>query len=403
MRKSLKNNLIFLVLLFSLLACGKQRHVDNADIYTCPMHPAVVQQGPGTCPVCGMDLVRKSPTDRKISITENLSAVLKPANARVISSVKTVVPVKQNPTIEVKTRGEVIHNTQTLGVISATVSGRIETLFVRSDFEPVNKGQQILELYSPDLAVAQEEFLSLAQSDPSNTFMLESARKKLLLLGLSDSQIRALLKRKSVSHTVTVYSPVTGYVATHTDGTSADSREPMDSDGPKVREGMYVTKGQPIFTVVSHRDLWAEFMVYPRDLAAIKPGDTAVVTVDNSYGNMTATVERIQPSFDDAQGPVKIRMRLVNPHHQYHAGQHLTASFHKRSDGTLWIPKSAQVDMGINHVVFLKRNETFKPVKVSIGANASGWVQIVGGLTPYDSIAYDANFLVDSEDFIKVN
>jgi len=403
MRKSWKNRLIFLVLLSSLLACKKQRQDDNTEIYTCPMHPAVVQHGPGTCPICGMDLVRKSPADGKISITENLSSVLKPANARIISSVGTVIPVKQNPAIAFKTRGEIVHNTQTLGVISATVSGRIEKLFIRSDFEPISKGQRILELYSPELTVAQEEFLALAESDPSNASLLESGREKLLLLGLSDGQVRALLKKKTVSHTVAVYSPVAGYVATHTDETTTEKPETMNSDGPKVRKGMYVTKGQPIFTVVSHRDLWAEFMVYPRDLAAIKRGDTAVVTVDNAYGLMTATVDRIQPSFDDAQGLVKVRMRLVNPHHQYHAGQHVTASFHKRSDSTLWIPRSAQVDLGINHVVFLKRNQTFKPVKVSVGAVVNDWIQIVGGLTSYDSIAKDANFLVDSEDFIKSN
>jgi len=400
MRKNWKNNLIFLVLSLSLLTCRKQHRTEDVDLYTCPMHPAVVQHGPGTCPICGMDLVRKGPADGKISITENLSSVLKPANARVISSIKTVVPVKQNPETDFTIRGEVIHNAQTLGVVSATVSGRIEKLFVRSDFQPIAKGQRILELYSPELTVAQEEFLALAASDPSNTSMLEPAKEKLLLLGLSNTQIHALINTKTVSHTVTVYSPVTGYVATHND---SNSRATMDRNTPNIREGMYVMKGQPIFTVVSHRDLWAEFSVYPRDLAAIKLGDTAVVTVDNSYGIMTATVDRIQPSYDATQDLVKVRMRLINPHHQYHAGQHVTATFHRRYDGTLWIPKSAQTNLGINHVAFLKRDKTFTPVKISTGAQANDWIQIVGGLTQYDSIAYDANFLVDSEDFIKAN
>lgn len=401
MRKSWKNNAIFfLVLAFSLLACGKQRHADEGEIYTCPMHPTVVQRGPGACPICGMDLVRKTPADGKNLITENLSSVLKPTNARVISSVRTVVPVKQNLSAEFRTRGEVIHNAQTLGAVSATVSGRIEKLFIRSNFVPINKGQRIFELYSPELIVAQEEFLALMESDPSNTSALDLAKTKLVLLGLSNNQIRELVKRKTVLHTVTVYSPVTGYVAAHR---NTDDDATMDRDMPKVREGMYVTRGEQIFTVVSHRDLWAEFIVYPRDLAAINLGDTATVTVDNSYGTMTATVDRIQPSFNDAQGLVKIRMRLVNPHHQYHAGQHVTASFRQRSDSTLLIPRSAAVDRGINHIVFLKRNRTFKPVKISIGEKGDDWVQVVAGLTPYDSIAYDANFLVDSEDFIKAN
>jgi Cu(I)/Ag(I) efflux system membrane fusion protein len=253
-------------------------------------------------------------------------------------------------------------------------------------------------LYSPELIVAEEEFLTLLKSDPQNS-MLESARTRLVLFGLSDNQVNELIRTRNVPRTVTVYSPVSGYVATHSPG----DKEQQNADMPKARVGMYVNKGQEIFTVVSHRDLWAEFSIYPRDLAAIKLGDSAVVTVDESYGTMLATVDRIQPAFDDPSSLVKVRMRLINPHHQYHAGQYLTARFTQHADSTLWIPKSAQIDMGINHIVFLKRNNAFKPIKIKTGASAADWIQVVGGLKPYDSIAYNASFLVDSEDFIKPN
>lgn len=399
MRKNWKSKLMLLMLSLVIVACVKHNSADD-DVYTCPMHPSVVQKNAGTCPVCGMDLVRKTSGEEAILTTEDISSLVKPTNARVVSSIKTVVPKKQNPAMAFRARGEVIHNAQTLGAIAATVSGRIEKLFVRSNFEPVKKGQRILTLYSPELIVAEEEYLALIKSDPSNRPLLESARVKLLLLGLSNDQINDLVKRKSASPTVTMFSPVDGYVATHDERDTAGS---MGDETLRVREGVYVNKGQEIFTIVSHRDLWAEFVVYPRDVSLMKAGDTAVVTVDNSYGTMKATVDRIQPSFDNPSSPVKLRMRLINPHHQYHAGQHVTASFSPRADSTLWIPKSAQMNTGLNHIVFLKRGNTFKPIKISTGVNSADWVQVIAGLKPYDSIAYDASFLVDSDDFIHAN
>jgi len=398
MRKSWRNKFLVLALSILVLACGKKHNANAGEEYTCPMHPSVVQHAPGTCPICGMDLVRRG-AGGSDSVKDDVSSILKPTNARVVSSIRTVVPVRKNLATAFSARGEIVHNTQTLGSISAAVSGRIEELFIRSNFQPITRGQPILRLYSPELIVAEEEFVRLLNSEPANSSLLESAKTRLVLLGLSDDQVNKLVETKRVSHTVTLYSPVSGYVTTHEEGDNGTENNVMQ----RVRTGMYLDKGQEIFTIVSHRDLWAEFTIYPRDVATINLGDSAVVTVDDTYGTMIATVDRIQPSFNDPSGLVKVRMRLVNPHHRYHAGQFVTARFSHHADSTLWIPKSSQLDMGINHVVFLKRKNIFKPTRIATGVIETEWVQVVDGLKWYDSIAYNASFLVDNEDFIKSN
>lgn len=402
MKRSLKNNLPYRILFLFMVACAPKTANDHTEEYTCPMHLEVNHTEPGQCPICGMDLVIRKKQGKKVKVTNNLRSLLKPANAVVVSSIRTVSPVKKILDIKIEARGVIIHNTEKLGAIAAKVSGRIERLFIRSAFQPVTKGQKIMELYSAELVTAQQEFLFILKSDPDNVILIKNAREKLLALGLSANQIDTLMRIKIASPTIAVYSPWDGYIAKHEE--SSQERDPsMPDQNVKITEGMYVIKGQEVFTVVSHKDLWAEFDVYQHDVAAIKLNDPATVKVDNSYGSMKATVDRIQPHFDAGQGLLKVRMRLINPHHQYHSGQQVTAIFMSKTDSLEWIPVTASLNEGLNTLVFLKRKGAFHPVKISAGVRSGAWLEVRGGLEQHDSIAYNASFLVDSEDFNKTD
>ena len=402
--------LSILTIIILMSACnGKQTAIER-ELYTCSMHPQVVKDKPGTCPICGMDLVRKSRPGEEVKITKELSYLLKPTNALIASSISTITPVQKTMEVKTEAKGIIAHDTRKIATISARFGGRIEKLYVKYNLQPIQKGQKILEIYSPDLLTAQRELLYLLHSDAGNWQLIELSKQKLRLLGLSETQINQLVSAKQESYSFAVYSEVDGYVMEHS---MSDRSEPelansdlsMDKkNGLKIREGIYVTAGESLFTVVSHADLWAEVDLYQRDVSHVKLNQPVLISIDNTSSEaVKAKIDFIQPFFKNGEDFTKVRMYLSNPHHHYHAGQIVTATFTLSSQNALWIPVAAKLDLGKRDVAFVKRRGGFRPMAISTGHQSGEWIEVLGGLEPGDSIAYNAQFMVDSESFIKVS
>ncbi len=408
MRNRLKNKhafialAIFIIVMMVMVSCNKKDSHAAHDEYTCPMHPTVVQDKPGTCPICGMDLVKKSRQGDEVKITAELGYLLKPTNAIVTSSIKTITPTRKDMEVKAEVKGVVVHDTRKLATISARYGGRIEKLFIRYNQQAISKGQKIFEIYSPELITAQRELLYLLKSDSTNTRLIDASKQKLGLLGMSEAQVNKLISSKEESYSFPVYSPVNGYIMEHprSDKDEMSGRSEITSE-LKVREGMYVTPGESIFTVVSHSDLWAEFDVHQRDVPAVKLSDPLTITVDNSSEGMQAKVDLIQPFIKDGESLTKVRSYLQNPHQHYHAGELVTATF-TSSANRLWIPISSKLDLGTQEIVFIKRRGTFRPQVISSGRQSDNWIEVLKGVEPGDSLAYNSQFMVDSESFIKV-
>ncbi|HEV8511956.1 MAG TPA: efflux RND transporter periplasmic adaptor subunit, partial [Cyclobacteriaceae bacterium] len=183
---------LFLVLLIAF-GCSQNKKHEHAEQYTCPMHPTVIKDTPGSCPVCGMDLVMKGKQNDDVKVGDDLSYLLKPVNSSVISTIKTVTPVKKSINIKAKANGVITYDTKAMSTISSRISGRVEKLFVKYNFQPVKKGQKILEIYSPELLTAQRDLLYLLKSDKENTQLIDGAKEKLRLLGATDQQIDQLV------------------------------------------------------------------------------------------------------------------------------------------------------------------------------------------------------------------
>ena len=207
MRNNLRNNIHWIAFLLLVLASckGKESHSANGgEQYTCTMHPQVVQDKPGLCPICGMDLVRKSRPGKEVKITKELSYLLKPTNVLVTSSIRTITPVQKAVEVKTEAKGVITHDTRKIATISARFGGRIEKLYVRYNLQPIQKGQKILEIYSPELVTVQRELIYLLQSDAGNSQLIELSRRKLKLLGLSESQINQLVSTKQESYSFAV-------------------------------------------------------------------------------------------------------------------------------------------------------------------------------------------------------
>ena len=155
--------------------------------YTCPMHPQVQSDTAGTCPICGMQLEKvKSPNEPK---AVSLNTLLKPSNQQVIANVPMVHMMAREENIEMESYGFINYDTRQTGVISSNFSGRIEKLYVKYRYQKINKGQRIMDIYSPELSTAQENLLFLLKNDPENEILINACQTKIVFIRYEQSTI----------------------------------------------------------------------------------------------------------------------------------------------------------------------------------------------------------------------
>lgn len=420
---------IFILALFLTASCSKESKQSSHEghQYTCPMHPQIVQDMPGTCPICGMDLVQKERAGGEVKITKELSNLLRPTSSAIVSSIRTIVPVKREVTFTTETKGIIAYDTRRATTLPIRYGGRIEKLYVKYNFQPIHKGQKVLEIYSPELVTAQRELLYLLESDPENTQLINGAKQRLYLLGVSENQVTKVITSRTESYSFPVFSPVDGYIIEETaangsgptsiqtsqrtdmgngmsaPGSAASNSDQILSKEIRIREGTYVSSGETLFSVVNTLNIWAEFNLYQNDVANIKVNDPLQISFDNTNSEaVNAKVNFIQPFFKVGENFVKVRAYLTNPKEKYEIGQLVTAKFNTTSKGSLWIPTTAVLDLGSQKIIFVKRRGVFRPKSVETGNQSNDLTEIIGGADESDSIAYQAQFMVDSESFIKV-
>ena len=407
------------MLMLLVLACNTKETAQH-DTYTCPMHPTVVSDKPGTCPVCGMDLVRKAREGEEVKITEDLVQRTKSPNEVVIASIKTVKAKHNALPIALTVQGIVTYDTRNSYTIPARVGGRLENVYIKYAYQPVRKGQKIAEIYSPELLTAQRELLYLVQHDAANTSLIESAKSKLYLLGASQQQVDNLVRQQKISNTFTIYSPYDGYVVSDSNAPSTTSvTTPAASGGGMgdamgsaqtsvssnainttstiLREGTYVSTGATLFKVVNTSTLRIELDLPIQDTDLVKKGDAIELDL-GSTGKQKATIDFVQPFFSEQQNFLKVRVYLKNT--ALPVGQLVKATVFLEAKEALWLPKESVQDLGLQKIVFIKERGVFKPQQVTTGITANNMIT-VKGISSADEIAANAQYLVDSESFIK--
>ena len=407
------------MLMLLVLACNTKETAQH-DTYTCPMHPTVVSDKPGTCPVCGMDLVRKAREGEEVKITEDLVQRTKSPNEVVIASIKTVKAEHNALPIALTVQGIVTYDTRNSYTIPARVGGRLEKVYIKYAYQPVRKGQKIAEIYSPELLTAQRELLYLVQHDAANTSLIESAKSKLYLLGASQQQVDHLVRQQKISNTFTIYSPYDGYVVSDSNAPSTTSVTALAASGGGMgdamgsaqtsvssnainttstilREGTYVSTGATLFKIVNTSALRIELDLPIQDTDLVKKGDAIELDL-GSTGKQKATIDFVQPFFSEQQNFLKVRVYLKNT--ALPVGQLVKATAFLEAKEALWLPKESVQDLGLQKIVFIKERGVFKPQQVTTGITANNMIT-VKGISSADEIAANAQYLVDSESFIK--
>jgi len=368
-----------------------------------------------------------------VDIDTKMKALLKPSNTAVISPLPSIRAV-YGPRIYVEeVQGVISYDKRNELTVSSRVSGRVERLAIKYNYQPIHKGQLIMEIYSPDLAAAQQELLYLLNNDGQSPLFRQS-RQRLSLLGMSDASIEQVIRSKQINYRIPVYSPTDGFIVENTstsspavsmaaptisaggdamgmsDGmsgggapASATSPPPSapTSNAVMLREGQYVTAGEALFTIYNAQDLIAEFALKPDVASFVKRGAPLVYypTVGQQPVQRTS-IGLIQPVIQDAQNFTIARSYL--PQSRLRIGELLTGRIPISLAPTWWIPVASTVKLGGQTVVFRKEQDVYLPQSIKVGKIIGGHVQVLQDIAQWD-ISSNAAYLIDSESFIKKN
>jgi len=411
MKKNFLNSLLLLTLFLAIpsffAACGKKKiasvHEASATVYTCPMHPTVTSDRPGTCPVCGMELVPQGQSHELI-IDSSLAPLLKPVNQRVLANVPAITAQTGTRILSIPVQGVVSFDTRRQASVASRVAGRIERMYVKYNYQPVQKGQLLFEIYSPALAAAQRDLLYISRRD-NDPSLLQKAKERLQLMGMSAQQINQVLRSGQVIYRVPVYSPASGYIVAQNVGITDLSESPeaasqaMANTPLLVREGQYAGAGESLFHIYQSDNLNADFYL-PAWLAPhIQQGQKVLFQALGSKEMTSKTMSLIEPA-QRAENPFSIG-RIYLGKANFQPGQLLKGYIAVVRSGAQWLPEKAVLSLGHQSVVFKQEaGNRFAAHVVQTGLHAEGMVEITSDISGW-LVAENASFLVDSESFIK--
>jgi len=317
-----------------------------------------------------------------------------PTVARQLIGVRSAPAAYASLEQEIRTVGTVDYNERGLTQVTLKVSGWVQQVFVNSTGRPVRKGEPLFTLYSPDLLATQDEYLlavktqaqlaesPLAETKANAAALVASARERLRLWDLSDSQIAALEGRGKAEAVLTVYAPSTGIVL---------KREALP--------GKYVEPGTTLYELADLSIVWIYGDIYESEVTAVKLNQAASVTFSAYPGEtFQPKVAYIYPTLNTEARTVRVRLELPNPELKLKPGMYGTVTFRTESVKTLVVPKEAVMDTGLRQLVFLDRGQgIYEPHPVKLGRRSQDWVEVLEGIKEGDRVVTSANFLLDAE------
>lgn len=375
--------------------------------YQCPMpQDSVFSDHPGDCPKCGMALVKIQQESANAEV--NLDDLLKPTNQFVVSNIPVTSYETSNQEILLESLGNIAYDTRYEGSIAARISGRIEKLYIRYRYQHVEKGEKIMDIYSPEIMTAQQNLLFLLKNDATNTAFIAAAKSKLLLLGLDERALEELIRTQNPKATITIYSNYSGHI--HEAGNGAEmKKEPGTmkdlsqlTEELSLKEGMYVQKERTVFQVLNPAKAWAILNLYADQVSLVKKGNLVEIfpeTAPNKH--FQARIDFIEPFFRKDSKTQTVRVFFNNQSLKIPIGSQVTAKIYVASGKANWLPKDALLSLGIDKMVFKKEAAGFRAWKVQTGMQHGNLIQIKNGLKETDSVAINAQYLMDSESFIN--
>ena len=428
-------------LLKTYLPIGHRSHTEEKkQLYTCPMHPQIVQDRPGECPICGMKLkplkkegkkerVHKekktmyrssmnpnevsdhpgkdsmgmdmipfeSGGEDEIETPAGLAPVSISGEKREMIGISFEEVKKRNITKEIRTSTKIVPDETRLFKVTTKVNGWIEKLYVNQTGQFVRRGSPLLSVYSPELLSAQQEYLSAvkareklsgdAEMSAGMDEIEKAARERLRLLDISDGQIDRLRTTGRAERAITLHAPASGYVT-----------EKM------VVQGQKLMMNDALMVIVDLSRVWGEIDIYEADLPFVKVGMPVNVTLSYWEGKkFRGRVSFLNPFLDPESRTMKARIEIPNPGLVLKPNMYGDAALSYGVGKRLAVPEQAVMRTGVRNYVFIKgRGDLIVPYEVKLGVRSGdGYYEVVSGLKGGERVVTSANFLVDSESSLK--
>jgi len=358
-------------------------------VWTCSMHPQVRQPGPGKCPICGMDLIPAT-SGAGDAIEGDLPRLALSERAAALIDVRTWPVERRVVERQIRLPGRIGFDERRVGTIAARFPGRLEKLHVNFTGTRVERGEPMAEIYSPALLSAQEELLQAGRIRAPENALLNAARDRLRLLGLTDEQIAEIEEGGNVIDRITVFSPISGIVT-----------ERLAS------EGSYVETGQAIYSIVDPSGLWANLEAYESDLVWLSVGQNVTFATQSRPGErLEGTIAFIDPVLNESSRTAKVRVDLEAPAEWLKPGMFIRgivdASFGGEADDpSLVIPATAPLITGERAIVYVKQAgdgvPTFEAREIVLGPKAGSYYAVADGLEEGEIVVVRGAFKIDSE------
>ncbi len=382
------------IIVFLILICSCKQNTENhlehdsTSYYTCPMHPSVVSQSPGVCPVCNMSLIKVDKVAANHSGYNKNIITLDSRQQQLAGIITDTVKLNIiNPGTDIL--GKVSLDETLVTSINSRVSGRIDNLLIRASGEFIQKGSPLYEIYSEELLADEKEFILLTekvQLNPNpNLFLdglLTASRNKLILWGLTSGQISELTRTKSVSPQMTFYSPVEGYVT-----------------DVLITEGMYVKEGSPIIKIASLSHVWVEAQIYSNE--SVNGKIFKIVTSTTSDESFEGRLVYSNPVLEAGRKYQLLRIKVENIKGILIPGMMVYVTTLQQSQPLLSVPKSA-VLLEKMKTVWVKVDETtFEQRMVETGNSNENFIEILSGIKENEIVVSSGAYLINSEFILK--
>lgn len=359
---------------------------ESADqMWTCSMHPQIMQSEAGDCPICGMNLIPAETGAEGLSANE----IKMTENAIALANIQTTIVGNAEASEDegiISLSGKIAANEENNTVQASYFKGRIERLKVNYEGQQVNRGQLLAIIYAPDLVAAQQELITAASLKASQPALYRAVRNKLKNWKLSETQINAIEESGTVRENFPIYATVSGTVS-----------EVM------AAQGDYVNQGQPIVKLSNLNSVWAEFDAYENQIAQFSVGQKINITT-NAYPNkeFEGTISFIDPILNNTTRTVTARATLQNRDNLFKPGMFVTGKVKGTTqtvENTLTVPASAVLWTGDRSLVYVKTNPNepvFEMREVTLGNRSGDNYQVSAGLNNGDEIVTNGTFTVDA-------
>ena len=376
---------LFLAVLFAGVNISAGAAEGAKTLYTCGMHPQIIQDHPGNCPICGMKLtpIHKGDGPEAASSTAITVDAATAQNMNLRTAIVQAGPLRKT----IRTVGTIDYNETALAEVTTKFKGWIEKLDVDATGVLVHQGEPMFEIYSPELYSAEAEFLlarSAATNDPGAMELRETAENKLRFFDVSEAQIAELATNGLAHKTMPVTAPISGFVIEK-----------------NVVQGQMVDAGMRLYRIADLGIVWVLAQIYEQDLPFIQLGSEAVVKVASLPDReFRGRVTFIYPTVDEKTRTARVRLEFENPGYFLKPGMFASAQIRvELADSAVLAPDSAVLRSGSKNTVFVAvADGKFEAREVTLGVEAeAGMLQVLSGLKAGERLVTSGQFMLDSE------